>query len=87
MQEINAEVGGEGSGGIIVPDLHYGRDALVGIACVIQHLAEKKITSSELRSQFIYYYMSKNKIQLDDLGKDAEEVLELVRSRYESLNL
>lgn len=42
MQEVEAVVGGEGSGGIIVPDLHYGRDALVGIACVLQHLAEQK---------------------------------------------
>lgn len=86
MQEVNAIVGGEGSGGIIVPDLHYGRDALVGIACVLQHLAEKKITSSELRSEFTDYFMCKKKIHLNDLGKDAEEVLELVQSRYESLN-
>lgn len=86
MQEVDAVVGGEGSGGIIVPDLHYGRDALVGIACVLQHLAEKKISSSELRAEFTDYFMSKNKIQLNELGKDANEVLELVRSRYESLN-
>ncbi|MEQ9310102.1 MAG: phosphoglucosamine mutase [Balneolaceae bacterium] len=86
MQEVNATVGGEGSGGIIVPDLHYGRDALVGIACVIQHLAEKKISSSALRSSFTNYYMSKSKILLNDLGKDADEVLELVKSHYASLN-
>lgn len=86
MQEVDAIVGGEGSGGIIVPDLHYGRDALVGIACVLQHLAEKKINSSELRATFTNFYMSKNKIQLDKLGKNAEEVLELVRSRYQNLN-
>ncbi|GAB5409456.1 MAG: phosphoglucosamine mutase [Balneolaceae bacterium] len=85
MQEVNAVVGGEGSGGIIVPDLHYGRDALVGIACVIQHLAEQKISSSKLRSQFTNYYMSKSKIQLDELGKDAEEVLEMVKTHYSSL--
>lgn len=86
MQEVNAVVGGEGSGGIIVPDLHYGRDALVGIACVVQHLAEKKISSSELRSEFTDYYMSKSKIQLTELGKDADEVLELVRTHYASLH-
>lgn len=86
MQEVGAVVGGEGSGGIIVPDLHYGRDALIGIASVLQHLAEKKISSSELRAEFTDYFMSKNKIQLDELGKDANEVLEMVRSRYESLN-
>lgn len=86
MQEVDAIVGGEGSGGIIVPDLHYGRDALVGIACVLQHLAEKKISSSELRASYTNFYMSKNKIQLDELGKNADEVLELVRSRYQNLN-
>lgn len=86
MQEIEAVVGGEGSGGIIVPDLHYGRDALVGIACVIQHLAEKKISSSKFRAEFTNYYMSKNKIQLDDLGKSADDVLELVKNHYASLN-
>lgn len=86
MQEVGAVVGGEGSGGVIVPDLHYGRDALVGIACVIQHLAEKKMSSSELRGTFTDYYMSKNKIKLDELGKSAEEVLEIVKGRYESLN-
>lgn len=86
MQEAKAVVGGEGSGGVIVPDLHYGRDALVGIACVIQHLAEKKMASSELRATYTNYYMSKNKIQLDDLGKNADEVLEMVRDHYSSLN-
>lgn len=85
MQEVNAVVGGEGSGGIIVPDLHYGRDALVGIACVIQHLAEKKMSSSQLRAGFTNYFMSKNKIQLDDLGKSADDVLELVKTHYASL--
>ncbi|MFV1884345.1 MAG: phosphoglucosamine mutase [Balneola sp.] len=86
MQEVGAIVGGEGSGGIIVPDLHYGRDALVGIACVIQHLAEKKMSSSKLRAEFSDYFMSKSKIQLDELGKDADEVLEMVKTKYENLN-
>jgi phosphomannomutase len=86
MQEVNAVVGGEGSGGIIVPDLHYGRDALVGIACVIQHLAEQKVSSAELRARYTDYFMSKNKIKLSDLGKSADEVLNLVKSHYESLN-
>ncbi len=86
MQEVDAVVGGEGSGGIIVPDLHYGRDALVGIACVLQHLAESKMSSSELRATYPDYYMSKSKIQLDDLGKDADEVLGFVKNRYADLN-
>lgn len=86
MQEVDAVVGGEGSGGVIVPDLHYGRDALVGIACVVQHLAEKKMSASELRSTFTDYYMSKSKIRLGDLGKSADEVLEIVKDRYASLD-
>jgi phosphomannomutase len=86
MQEVEAVVGGEGSGGIIVPDLHYGRDALVGIACVLQHLAEQKVIASELRARYTNYFMSKNKIQLDELGKDADEVLEIVKERFSSLN-
>lgn len=86
MQEVDAVVGGEGSGGIIVPDLHYGRDALVGIAAVLQHLAEKKMSSSKLRATYPNYFMSKSKIQLDELGKDADEVLELVKNHFSKLN-
>ena len=86
MQEVGAVVGGEGSGGVIVPDLHYGRDALVGIACVIQHLAERQISSAQLRAGYTDYFMSKNKLQLDELGKSADEVLEMVKERYASLN-
>jgi len=86
MQEVGAVVGGEGSGGIIVPDLHYGRDALVGIAFVLQHLAEQKVSSSELRARYTDYFMSKNKIQLNELGKDADEVLDHVKKYYAKLN-
>lgn len=86
MQEIQAVVGGEGSGGVIVPELHYGRDALVGIACVIQFMAETQITSAELRAGYTDYYMAKQKIRLDELGKNADEVLELVKQRYASLH-
>ncbi len=86
MQEVDAVVGGEGSGGIIIPDLHYGRDALVGIAAVIQWLAEQGTTSAEYRATLPNYYMSKSKIQLDELGKDADEVLEMVKKHFASLN-
>lgn len=86
MQEVDAVVGGEGSGGIIIPDLHYGRDALVGIACVLQHLAEKEMSSADLRASYPSYFMSKSKIQLDELGKDADEVLETVKNHYSQLN-
>lgn len=85
MQEHGAVIGGEGNGGVICPDLHYGRDALVGIAMVLQLLAEKGMSSSEYRSTLPDYYMSKNKIQLNDLGKDADDVLELVREHFSSL--
>ncbi|MFP8487694.1 phosphoglucosamine mutase [Gracilimonas sp. Q87] len=85
MQEQNAVIGGEGNGGVIAPDLHYGRDALVGIAMVLQLLAENGLRSSEYRTTLPDYYMSKNKIQLDELGKDADEVLEMVEDHFSSL--
>tara|TARA_R100000908_G_scaffold65426_1_gene56294 strand:- start:18299 stop:19639 length:1341 start_codon:yes stop_codon:yes gene_type:complete len=85
MQEQDAVIGGEGNGGVICPDLHYGRDALVGTAMVLQHLAEKGMSSSEYRASLPDYFMSKNKIQLDDLGKDADEVLEMIKEHFSSL--
>lgn len=85
MQEQNAVIGGEGNGGVICPDLHYGRDALVGVAMILQLLAEKGMSSSEYRATLPDYYMSKNKIQLDELGKDADEVLEMVKEHFSSL--
>ncbi len=85
MQETDAVAGGEGSGGVIVPDLHYGRDALVGIACIVQLLAEKGISSSEYRAGFPDYFMSKSKIELEALGKEADEVLQMVQERYTNL--
>lgn len=86
MQAENAIIGGEGNGGIINPDLHYGRDALVGIAMILQLLAERKLKASEYRESLPNFYMSKNKIQLDKLGKDADEVLEKVKENYADLN-
>lgn len=85
MQEKNAVIGGEGNGGVICPDLHYGRDALVGIAMLLQLLAEKGMSSSQYRASLPDYYMSKNKIQLDQLGKDADEVLEMIKEHFSSL--
>lgn len=85
MQEKDAVIGGEGNGGVICPDLHYGRDALVGIAMVLQHLTEKDMSASEYRATLPDYYMSKNKIQLDELGKDADEVLEMVKEHFSTL--
>lgn len=86
MQANDAVIGGEGNGGVICPDLHYGRDSLVGIAMILQLLAERDLKASEYRSTLPDYYMSKNKIQLDELGKDADEVLEMVQEHYSNLN-
>ncbi|WP_395077577.1 phosphoglucosamine mutase [Flavobacterium sp.] len=64
MKKNNAIIGGEGNGGIIYPELHYGRDSLVGVALFLTHLANKKISVSALRASYPEYYMSKNKIEL-----------------------
>lgn len=64
MKEVNAVIGGEGNGGVILPELHYGRDALVGIALFLTLLAKKGIKASELRDSYPQYTISKNKIQL-----------------------
>lgn len=72
MKETDAVIGGEGNGGIIYPELHYGRDSLVGIALFLTHLAEKKMKVSELRKTYPSYFMSKNKIELTpELDVDA----------------
>lgn len=86
MQEVGAVIGGEGNGGVILPDLHYGRDALVGIAITLQLLAERGLSASEYRDQWPTFHMSKNKIQLTDLGASAPEVLSMVETHYQSLN-
>ena len=65
MKNENAVIGGEGNGGIIVPDLHYGRDALIGIALFLTHLAKSKMTASALRASYPAYFMSKKKMDLD----------------------
>ena len=64
MKEVGAVIGGEGNGGVIYPELHYGRDALVGTALFLTQLAEKKVKCSELKQTYPLYVMSKNKIQL-----------------------
>jgi phosphomannomutase len=80
MQEVDAVIGGEGNGGVINPDLHYGRDALVGTAMMLQLLAERKISLSEYRRSLNDYYMRKDKMQLDAVDGDA--VLENARSLF-----
>ena len=72
MKQTNAVIGGEGNGGIIYPESHYGRDSLVGTALFLMLLAEKGISVSELRSSYPAYYMSKKKIELTpELNVDA----------------
>ena len=81
MKRTNAVLGGEGNGGIILPALHYGRDALVGIALALTHLAKSGKTMSELRAGYPEYYMAKQKIELvPDL--DVDGILASIAERY-----
>lgn len=81
MKEHNAVIGGEGNGGVIYPELHYGRDALVGIALFLSHLAKSGKSASMLRASYPNYYISKNKIELTpDIDVDA--VLVGIRDKY-----
>ncbi|MCX7743564.1 MAG: phosphoglucosamine mutase [Flavobacteriales bacterium] len=81
MKEVNAVIGGEGNGGVIYPELHYGRDALVGIALFLSHLAETKMKASELKQTYPAYIISKNKIELTpDINVDL--VLDKIAKKY-----
>lgn len=82
MQEKNALIGGEGNGGVINPDLHPGRDALVGAAMALQLLAEKNQKASAYRDALPHYEMSKQKLELAALGVDADELLDKVASAF-----
>ncbi len=83
MKETQAIIGGEGNGGIIYPELHYGRDALVGVALFLSHLAEKQMTCSVLRASYPSYFMSKNKVELEK-GMDVDGILKQVQENYSS---
>lgn len=83
MKETNAIIGGEGNGGIIYPELHYGRDALVGIALFLTHLAKFGKSCSQLRSTFPSYHISKNKIELTP-DIDVDGILEAIQERYKN---
>ena len=86
MKETHAVIGGEGNGGIIVPDFHYGRDALIGIALFLTHLAKTKLKASELRKTYPAYFISKNKIELTP-NMDVDEVLEKIKKKYAHQNI
>jgi phosphomannomutase len=83
MKESEAVIGGEGNGGIIYPDLHYGRDALVGIALFLTHLAKSQTTALRLRKKYPDYFISKNKIELTrDINVD--KILDYVKKKYKN---
>jgi phosphomannomutase len=80
MKEVNAIIGGEGSGGVIFPALHYGRDALVGIALTLQHLTETNQSLLELKNNLPKYYIAKKKIDLGKVNPDL--IIEGIKSKY-----
>jgi phosphomannomutase len=81
MKATNAVIGGEGNGGIIVPELHYGRDALIGIALFLTHLAQFGKGIKALRNTYPDYYISKNKIELDE-RVDVKAIFKLIAEKY-----
>ena len=83
MKEVGAVIGGEGNGGVFYPELHYGRDALVGIALFLSSLAHKKCTASQLRATFPNYFIAKNRIDLTP-STDIDAILEKVKEMYAS---
>ena len=83
MKEVNAVIGGEGNGGVIFPELHYGRDALVGIALILSHLATSGKTVKQLRGTYPDYFITKNKLELDK-SLDLNNVFEKIKDKYRS---
>ena len=81
MKEKNAVIGGEGNGGIILPELHYGRDALVGIALFLTHLSKLNISCSELRKKYPDYFMSKEKVDLSQ-DFDVDRIIDNIKEKY-----
>ena len=81
MKKVNAVIGGEGNGGVIYPESHYGRDALVGVALFLSHLAHKGCTASELKASYPEYFMAKNRIDLTPTA-DIDAILAKVKEVY-----
>lgn len=81
MKKNNAIIGGEGNGGIIYPEIHYGRDALVGVALFLTHLAKQDVDVASLRANYPQYFMSKNKIELTP-EIDVDAILDAMQKRY-----
>ena len=85
MKDKNAIIGGEGNGGVILPDLHYGRDALVGIALFLTYYANKGLKMSELKKTFPQYTISKNKLALNS-SVDIDSLLQKISKKYSAVN-
>lgn len=83
MKDVHAVIGGEGNGGVIYPECHYGRDALVGIALILTYLAKKGCKTSELRASYPSYFMGKNRIDLKP-GTDVDAILAKVKDLYKN---
>ncbi len=83
MKAVDAVIGGEGNGGIIVPDLHYGRDALIGIALFLTSLAISKKSTKQLRNHYPDYFISKNKIELEN-GTDVKKIFDHIQKKYKN---
>lgn len=83
MRKVNAPIGGEGNGGVILSELHYGRDALAGIALFLTLLAKKGMKTSELRRTYPDYFISKNKIELSP-GMDVQALVDAMQERHEA---
>ena len=81
MKSKNAVIGGEGNGGVILPELHYGRDALVGIALFLSHLAKLNVKVSKLRKSYPNYFISKRKIMIDE-NIDFDQLIKSISNRY-----
>lgn len=86
MKEVKAVIGGEGNGGIIYPELHYGRDALVGIALFLSHLSKSGKTTSVLRASYPNYFIAKKKVETD-LSTSIEQLLEKIEDKYKKYPL
>jgi phosphomannomutase len=83
MKETGAVIGGEGNGGIIVPDFHYGRDAMIGIALFLSHFANFKKGLKSFRANYPDYFISKNKIELEN-GIDVKQIFDKIRNKYKN---
>jgi phosphomannomutase len=86
MKRVNAVIGGEGNGGIIYPEFHYGRDALVGVALFLTHMARSGLKCSELRRKYPDYFMSKKKIELTS-EKDLNKIAEAISREYPGMEI